>query len=1658
MKQPESPLGAPRWRRLRAISVVISATLVGGAALATPAALAASAPQGKSGVDNSAIDVRLARETESAKKSAKKSGKRVEVASGRTEIDELYANPDGTMTLDRALFPVRVRQGSVLVPVDPTLQKKAPGRIAPKAARTDVSFSGGGSGPLAVMRENGRELQLTWPGRLPAPELSGDTALYPEVLPGVDLAVKVTADSFSHSLVVKSAEAAKNPALAKVDFGLKANGLTVKAETDGRLRAVDPTGRSVFSTPEPAMWDSSASQTAGASGLAEQAPRANTAVVKSAAAQGDAGARILAAPAPDAATPSVPRPLDDVLSGATEGSKQADLGVELRGETLSLRTDTALLKSPHTVFPVVIDPKWAPDSVRNAWSLAYKNTGVSGSADTVFWNGGSTMKEFARVGVAKDDHGNTAWGNSYFRVGTGNFQGKQILESVMRIKQVHAGSWSCNSGDVELFDIGRDLPNNITWNRQPASKGTVDRSGQSFGGRNCPNASDGLIEFDVLPAVSKAAANNWGTWSFGLRSVSNAVDTSWRKFDPNSARISTRYNTAPAKPSDLKTNPSVPCTGGVFGLTSEVELRARVYDDEDTNLRAYFQWGKAGAAASGSQHADVSSDGIAMVRINAATLNGTYWWKVSATDWTANSPESEQCVFTVDQSRPAELPSVSSAEFPPVGSGKPSSPARTNGTFVFDPNGVDDVTGFVWWSDQDSTFREVKAVKKGGKSEPVTFKPYSAGPQYLYVRSVDAAGNQSDQYAYLFQPERTPGPDKPGDLNGDGTVDLWSVDPSTGILRTYPWQRDGATGGTLGAGVQAAQTSFAGSVITHRGSWNTEDHYEDLIALRPSAEDPQEKELWLYKNDGSGRLRANSNASELDAFNPANRALWAQADQALSIASTNDDNSDGVLDGEDYPDLLIRRGAELYLFHGSRENPYLDNFGDAIALGNTDWRNMTLSVPGDLNNDGLSEIWATDTTTGKIHQYTSRKATDEFGAVSADLTVFGDAAVRSASLGTIPAGAYPLPSSNGDFEGDGFADLYALSTDGLLYEFPGRAMQNGSAFGGPRLLVKISTSWNECETVEGTHTGGKRSLCGPLLAKFKALGGLAYGHPTSDPVVTPDKRGRYIHLKNSTGEEDRSIYWSPDTGAWSIQGGIRQKWSLMNREAGVMGYPTSDETPTPNATGWVSTFSKDGAKGAIYFSWATSAQSVRGAIYESFLKHGGFATYGFPVGDQAPLGPKAGEHQNFKSVGATEPNTTFVYSAATGAWPVSNANRDKYAAENWVNGWLGFPTSAEYPTHNASIRTDFEGGYISWNQYSHTAIAHKPNDRTTHLRTEVGGDVNGDKRSDLITVYDYGNDTTGLYVLDAKPDGGIAEPREAWNSGTRNFDAARARWAAGDFNGDKRADIAALYDYGDGRNSVFTWFGTPDGRFTASRTPLQIPTGKWDWSKAAFLAGDFNGDKRADVAVVHDHGSGVTATTTYTSKADGTFNAGLDSWRSTSGWYNASAQYNVVDSNGDGRSDIAAVYFNGTVETALWTFRAKADGGFEAPFKSWSATAQAFQSARIESTGGDYNGDGRGDVAIVYDYSGATGTHTFTAKPDGGFNAPLASWKSGDGNWWASSSGAPVSGDTDGDGRADIVMTYNYAAGDTRAFTLTSRPDGGFDGVRASWYAAPGMW
>ncbi|MEV0899879.1 hypothetical protein [Actinoplanes sp. NPDC049802] len=67
----------------------------------------------------------------------------MEILSERTENSQVFANADGTRTLEQSVEPQRVRQGGSWVPVDTTLKRTAAG-VVPKAAVLPMTFSNGG--------------------------------------------------------------------------------------------------------------------------------------------------------------------------------------------------------------------------------------------------------------------------------------------------------------------------------------------------------------------------------------------------------------------------------------------------------------------------------------------------------------------------------------------------------------------------------------------------------------------------------------------------------------------------------------------------------------------------------------------------------------------------------------------------------------------------------------------------------------------------------------------------------------------------------------------------------------------------------------------------------------------------------------------------------------------------------------------------------------------------------------------------------------------------------------------------------------------------------------------------------------------------------------------------------------------------------------------------------------------------------------------------------------------------------------------------------------------------------------------------------------------------------------------------------------------------
>src|SRR5690606_38521735 len=113
-------------------------------------------------------------------------------------------------------------------------------------------------GPLATMRSGRSTLALTLPMALPAPTLSGSTATYRSVLPGVDL--QVTADvygGFVHTFVVHDVQAARNPALSSLRVQVDAKEVTLAATEDGGLTARVRLGITRFFAEPARMWDSS---------------------------------------------------------------------------------------------------------------------------------------------------------------------------------------------------------------------------------------------------------------------------------------------------------------------------------------------------------------------------------------------------------------------------------------------------------------------------------------------------------------------------------------------------------------------------------------------------------------------------------------------------------------------------------------------------------------------------------------------------------------------------------------------------------------------------------------------------------------------------------------------------------------------------------------------------------------------------------------------------------------------------------------------------------------------------------------------------------------------------------------------------------------------------------------------------------------------------------------------------------------------------------------------------------------------------------------------------------------------------------------------------------------------------------------------------------
>ncbi|MGW6775002.1 FG-GAP-like repeat-containing protein [Streptomyces sp. NPDC055037] len=983
--------------------------IVAAATLAIVASLITAVPA--NAVDDASGSPRAAGTPEAeALSQAAESGEPVEVLSQRTEASQVFANPSGTFTEERFATAQWARQGNKLVDIDTTLRRGANGKITPNATAVGLEFSGGGGGPLATIRRDGRSLSLSWPNPLPEPVISDDTVTYPDVLADVDLKLRAGASGFAQLLVVKTPQAAANPELKTIAYDMSSDGVDVTTDQYGNLSAVNPGGQELFTAPTPRMWDSTTSE-----------PVALAAARTSGEAVG-------------------PPPGEEFEPG--RGAKQAAMPVEVKDGALELTPDPEVMTGKDTQYPVYIDPY--VEGSRHSWAIAYKKHPDAEFFNGAGWGGSGSSTSTARVGYEDETNG---LARSYFRMNTKNLwsTNKQVVKSTFRIK--NTWSWSCTASRVDLWRT-TEIGSYTSWNNRPTRKEQLSHVNDAKGwGSDCPA---GNLAFDVTSGAKDAASGKWNTIIFELAANNEADVFGWKKFDAKSAVMSTEYNTPPDAPTGLDTVPSTKNTKGCgdtapYGLigNTDIYVTAKGSDKDGGTVKVQFNLWATGHHPNDdpngvlivNQTVSVTSGTVAKLKVAKSTLSkyinvasGNFSWKARAddgkttSDWTPAAGKAG-CRFVFDPNRPSTPPAVASTQFPDGSDGWPSTTGsvRSEGTFTLSSGGVTDVAKYEYWTDTDQTVRTATPTSTGG-SVSVKLTPTTPGSNHLYARSLDKAGNKSDSADYLFYANGLKQADTPGDINGDGNPDLWAVDKDGTLHRYY-----GAGDGTLTENTKTASDfNWTGVKITHRGDW-TDDGYEDLIALRPGTTGV--KSLSIHPNNGFGFACTDcegdtTDRQELTVYDPANNH-WSDADEILAIGDVDgplDIDNDGTLDVPGYPDLLVRNGDLLWLYYGAADYR-LDTDREPILIGADGWKDMDLFAPGDTNADGRVDLGARDRTTGDIFIY--RGSGDDGDGLADQSTK-----IQAGSQFTVAAN--PLITSPGDANHSGAFDIwYTRKTDGV---------------------------------------------------------------------------------------------------------------------------------------------------------------------------------------------------------------------------------------------------------------------------------------------------------------------------------------------------------------------------------------------------------------------------------------------------------------------------------------------------------------------------------------------------------------------------------------------------------------------------------------------------
>ncbi|MFJ6490772.1 DNRLRE domain-containing protein [Streptomyces californicus] len=641
----------------------------------------------------------------SAKVAAKLSGKRVEALSERTETSTTWVNKDGSLTTELSSGPVRFEQGGSWTDVDVELRETAEG-VEAKAHPNGLSLAGrGGRLPrslaeaerapardLVTLGEGDERITLQWQGGLPAPELDGTRATYPEALPGADVIVEATRTGFEQYVEIK-----KRPAEGYTyTLPLKAEGLTAKEQPDGSVLFTDGKNKKRAVMPAPVMWDSTVDEVSGEH------------------------------------TRRVP-----VAMKVVEREDAVDLVVT---------PDAKFLADPETTYPVTVDP--STSSLSNVFDT-YVQQG-----ETRDWSTDVEL-DFGNPGTT-NANGTPRTAQSFITWNTAPIADALVTSAKLSLWNFHSANTTCAAQPWQVWSSPAATTASRWTNRptmtamkaeSTETRGNAACTAQPDGWINA-NVTTLAQEW----ASAKTTRGHLGIRAKSETTVAQWKRVNSANAAKNPPKLSVTYNYRPRTGTKQEAGPPFFSYGGAYMVnTVRPTLRDTFVDPNGDKIQGAYQ---IFDNATDTQVGDVLRSGFvpsgqpAPVTVPAGVLaNGkTYKFRSSPYDGTHyNLGWSPWKTFTVDTTAPSAPAKIVSTDYP---ADKWVKGAGQAGTFtVTPPSGSDH--NWLEWSLDGLTWTKVGT---GGTAtaRAISVAPPKDGTHTLQVRAVDKADNKSEAIDYTF--------------------------------------------------------------------------------------------------------------------------------------------------------------------------------------------------------------------------------------------------------------------------------------------------------------------------------------------------------------------------------------------------------------------------------------------------------------------------------------------------------------------------------------------------------------------------------------------------------------------------------------------------------------------------------------------------------------------------------------------------------------------------------------------------------------------------------------------------------------------------------------------------------------------------------------------